>query len=102
MSIGLYCIVCYILGGFSRRAYPGTWSGRHIFNAGWEVIPLPLFEYRCQECGHVFEVFVHRANPTPVKPCPQCRKTNVERLWSTFATQASSRGGCGTTVDGIG
>ncbi|MGE5849459.1 MAG: FmdB family zinc ribbon protein [Candidatus Methylomirabilota bacterium] len=63
---------------------------------------MPLFEYRCQECGQVFEVFVHRVSRTAVMACPRCRTTNVERLWSTFATQSSSRGGCGSTADGIG
>lgn len=67
-----------------------------------EVGRLPLFEYYCHGCGQVFEVLVRRVSPPGMPACPRCKKTRVERLWSTFATQASSRGGCGTTADGIG
>jgi putative FmdB family regulatory protein len=102
MGIGLSCVVCYILGDFFRRANSESWSARQSSISRWEVIALPIFEYECQECGQVFEVLVHRFGLTPVTACPRCSKTNVERLWSTFATQASSRGGCGSAVDGIG
>ncbi len=63
---------------------------------------LPLFEYRCLECGRVYEVFVQRVDPTAVRVCPGCGTANVERLFSAFATHTSGPGGCGTTPDGIG
>ncbi len=67
-----------------------------------EEAGLPLFEYRCLECGRVFEVFVQRVDPTAVRVCPRCGMANVERLFSAFATHTSGAGSCGATADGIG
>jgi len=63
---------------------------------------MPLFEYQCRECGQVFEVLVRPVSSPRLPACPKCKKTRVERLWSPFATQGSSRGECGATADGIG
>jgi putative FmdB family regulatory protein len=32
---------------------------------------MPTYEYKCKECGNVFEVF-HSMNADPVKVCPKC------------------------------
>ncbi len=56
---------------------------------------MPIFEYRCQECGHQFELIVFRAE-APTR-CPKCKTEKTERLVSGFAMGAASTksaGGC--------
>lgn len=62
---------------------------------------MPLFEYECLSCGHVFEVMLKRTEPTSRPACPECRKTDVERLWSPFAGRVGESGGCGTSPLGF-
>jgi putative FmdB family regulatory protein len=44
---------------------------------------MPLFEYRCQTCGHQFETLVSSASRTR-PPCPECDGQDVEKLYSAF------------------
>jgi putative FmdB family regulatory protein len=44
---------------------------------------MPTYEYRCQECGHLFEVF-QAITENPLKKCPVCRGS-VKRLISSGA-----------------
>ena len=49
---------------------------------------MPLYDYRCQECGHVFEQrhgWHDRANA-----CPACASSTVQRQLPTFAIVGSS------------
>ena len=39
---------------------------------------MPLYDYKCKECSHVFEV-KQSFNDEPVSVCPECNGT-VERL----------------------
>lgn len=39
------------------------------------------YDYQCNDCGTVFEV-CHGMNESPVIPCPECGKTNPEKLIS--------------------
>jgi putative FmdB family regulatory protein len=39
---------------------------------------MPTYEYKCKECGYVFELF-QTMSAEPVKTCPQC-KGEVKRL----------------------
>jgi putative FmdB family regulatory protein len=48
---------------------------------------MPLYEYRCRPCGHVFERLV-RSGDTPA--CPSCAATDLERLVSLFAVDSES------------
>ena len=41
---------------------------------------MPTYEYKCQKCGHVFDVFQSITAP-PRRRCPQCGG-KVERLIS--------------------
>jgi putative FmdB family regulatory protein len=41
---------------------------------------MPLFEYRCRDCGHTFEAFVTAARPAG---CPSCESTNLNKLLSS-------------------
>ena len=43
---------------------------------------MPMFEFKCEECGARFEELT--AAGTPV-PCPQCGSERVRRLYSEVA-----------------
>lgn len=48
---------------------------------------MPIFEYRCQDCGQDFEALV-RSNTTP--ECPTCQSVSLERQLSVFATASTA------------
>lgn len=50
---------------------------------------MPLYEYACKSCDHHFEVLV-RAGEKP--RCPSCDGAKLEKLFSTFAVNASDGG----------
>jgi putative FmdB family regulatory protein len=50
---------------------------------------VPVFEYRCQACGHVMEVLERgRRSEKPV--CPQCHGSEMKKLLSGFSVGQSS------------
>jgi putative FmdB family regulatory protein len=70
--------------------------GSTFFNRGGIM---PIFEFRCQACGHEFEKLVF-AGDLQVD-CPMCQNTQVEKLMSACAakvgykfTAASSKSSC--------
>lgn len=42
---------------------------------------MPIYEYRCKKCAHVFEELVARAD-SPAPQCPQCTSREAEKLMS--------------------
>jgi putative FmdB family regulatory protein len=48
---------------------------------------MPIYEYRCQECGHAFELLVLK---TTVVACPACRSEDLERLLSLPAIKSET------------
>jgi len=62
---------------------------------------MPPYEYECQNCGHVFEVFTQRREVAAQPRCPACGKANAERVLSPFSGKVSDSGGCGT-ASGLG
>ncbi|AEH45312.1 regulatory protein, FmdB family [Thermodesulfatator indicus DSM 15286] len=50
---------------------------------------MPIYEFRCEICGHVFERILKMNDPWP--PCPACGEKKVLKLPSVFGfTDASS------------
>lgn len=47
---------------------------------------MPIFEYRCADCGKGFEKLVRRH--TDDIACPSCTGRHVEQQYSTFAAKA--------------
>ncbi len=47
---------------------------------------MPLYEFRCQPCGHEFEALVRQPGPRTL--CPSCRSDNLERQISSFAVSS--------------
>ncbi|MDB5101822.1 MAG: hypothetical protein JWM80_6243 [Cyanobacteria bacterium RYN_339] len=47
---------------------------------------MPIYEYRCEPCGHRFEAYL--ASSAEQASCPLCAGTQLNRLMSTFASSA--------------
>jgi putative FmdB family regulatory protein len=45
---------------------------------------MPIFEYRCNTCGHQFEQLVF-ASDTTMPTCPECTAGDVQKLISAGA-----------------
>ena len=48
---------------------------------------MPIFEYRCQDCGHTFELLVLK---TTSPACTKCQSASLERLLSVPAVKSES------------
>ena len=51
---------------------------------------MPLYEYKCLKCGHVFEL-LQKANDLPLKKCPKCGSL-VKKILSPPALQFKGEG----------
>ncbi|MBS1271788.1 MAG: hypothetical protein MAGBODY4_00920 [Candidatus Marinimicrobia bacterium] len=64
---------------------------------------MPMYEYRCRNCGATFDELVISAQEEV--QCPECDEYTTEKLMSAFASGGSSGssyagasgGGCGTS-----
>lgn len=62
---------------------------------------MPLYEYRCQACGHDFETLRGLHDKDEDVECPKCGAKKAEKLLSACCTvrgesSAASAGACGT------
>lgn len=48
---------------------------------------MPIFEYRCEPCGHEFETLVLKGT---VPACPKCESVALERLLSIPAVHSET------------
>ncbi len=61
---------------------------------------MPLYEYRCQNCDHPFEVLQAIGAHGQGLTCPSCQSASVAKQLSTFAatsaepSRAASPAGC--------
>lgn len=57
---------------------------------------MPIFEYRCEDCGNKFEAILFGEQQPE---CPNCHAQNLQKQLSTFAVNTKSRSasdaGCG-------
>jgi putative FmdB family regulatory protein len=54
--------------------------------------PMPIFEYRCEECGKAFEEIVS-SNQSEAVPCPVCASKKTEKLMSRIGGISMGKGG---------
>ena len=54
---------------------------------------MPLFDFRCRECGYEFETLVTGAK---APECRRCGSAELEKLASTFATRSSGQRATGS------
>lgn len=56
---------------------------------------MPMYEYRCVDCGEIYEQLRRMSDADRDLKCPKCGSGDVNRLVSCFAT-----GGCGPSPGG--
>lgn len=58
---------------------------------------MPIYEYRCKACDHVFEMLRGINDKDEEIICPACRRRGVEKLLSLFSSSgaASEGSSCG-------
>jgi len=53
---------------------------------------MPIYEYRCAECGERFELFVRSSSKQTVPACPKCGSPKVEKAISLFGVGGADGG----------
>jgi putative FmdB family regulatory protein len=63
---------------------------------------MPIFEYRCNKCGHKAELLEKRASKTK-HVCEKCGSSDMRKLFSGFSVGQGSQGGnsCPTGTCGL-
>ena len=61
---------------------------------------MPIYEYRCRECGELTEALVRMGGKADVA-CSKCGSKKVERKFSTFGMGGSSSGDSGDACTGF-
>jgi putative FmdB family regulatory protein len=61
---------------------------------------MPLFEYRCNDCGRDFEKIVPRHDSQT--DCPHCASVDIEKQLSVFAVAGSAESDASDAAQGCG
>jgi putative FmdB family regulatory protein len=62
---------------------------------------MPIYEYRCQSCGHQQE-FLQKVSDAPLTTCPQCAKPSLAKMLSAAGFQLKGSGWYATDFKGGG
>lgn len=54
---------------------------------------MPIYEYRCQECGQRFDAWLRSLSSAPPDKCPGCGASAIKRLPSLTAGNLKSAAG---------
>lgn len=53
---------------------------------------MPIYEYRCRDCGRVFDRAERLAEHGRAHPaCPSCSKQHVEQVFTSFFAKTSRK-----------
>ncbi|MGB9762016.1 MAG: FmdB family zinc ribbon protein [Caldimicrobium sp.] len=68
---------------------------------------MPIYEFRCEDCGKIFEVLCFTKEEEKEVRCPYCNSKRVTKEYSTFATSwgrgfGFGSGSCGGSGFGFG
>lgn len=53
---------------------------------------MPIYEYKCNQCGHVFDMLVPLHTEGDQLACPKCGHVGARRLVSAFAAHGLENG----------
>ena len=62
---------------------------------------MPFYEYQCKSCGHELEA-MQKVSDTPLKKCPHCGKSQLQRLMSAPVFRLKGKGWYETDFKGEG
>ncbi len=54
---------------------------------------MPIYEYRCKQCGSTFEKLVKLSTKTSEIECPKCGARRAEKAMSVFESAGSASSG---------
>jgi len=57
---------------------------------------MPIYEYKCQDCGTKFEKLLRHSDEVAGLDCPSCGRKHLTQEFSTFAAHANGAPGHGT------
>ncbi len=60
---------------------------------------MPIYEFRCEDCGHVFEELV-RFGDDPELKCPECGGTDTRKAVSLFGFSGVNTGSSSSASSG--
>ena len=52
---------------------------------------MPIYDYQCQACGHVFDA-LQKLGDAPLQDCPACNEAALQKLLSAPAFQLQGKG----------
>jgi putative FmdB family regulatory protein len=53
---------------------------------------MPIFEYQCESCEHIFEKVLLGRNHDEAPACPSCQATQTRQLVSRFSSLSANAG----------
>lgn len=53
---------------------------------------MPIFEYKCKNCGHKTE-FLEKVNSSKNHKCEKCGSSELQKVFSTFSAGSSKSSG---------
>jgi putative FmdB family regulatory protein len=62
---------------------------------------MPFYEYQCKNCGHALEA-MQKVSDSPLKKCPHCGKSQLQRLMSAPVFRLKGGGWYETDFKGEG
>ena len=63
---------------------------------------MPLYEYRCPDCGHEFEMMLRFSEASKTPACPRCESIRTHKKLSTVASFGSSDNSFGNSSSSCG
>jgi len=64
-------------------------------------MPMPFYEYRCEQCGHELEA-LQKLSDAPLVDCPQCGQPALKKLISAAGFRLKGAGWYETDFKGTG
>ncbi len=61
---------------------------------------MPIYEYRCQECEHQFEILQRIGEGADDLACPRCDRRRLVKQFSTFAAGGDAETGAAMSAGG--
>ena len=52
---------------------------------------MPIYEYQCQQCGHLCE-FIQKSNDPAITECPKCNNQQLKKMISATRFQLKGTG----------